>query len=113
MLKTNRGKAQMAGKRAPGAGRKPRGEFKGKTETLTTRITPQTRAELERAAKKSRRSLSQEVEHRLDYSIRRDYEHNRDRHVRGLAEAIAILAHWVERATQKRWIDDSFTAEAL
>jgi TraY domain len=103
----------LAKKRAPGAGRKPRGEFKGKTATLTTRITPETRAALERAAEKSRRSLSQEVEHRLDYSIRRDYEHNRDRHIRGLAETIAILTHWVERATQKRWIDDPFTAEAL
>ena len=30
----------MAKKRAPGAGRKPRGEFKGKSATLTTRITP-------------------------------------------------------------------------
>jgi TraY domain len=103
----------LAKKRAPGAGRKPRGEFKGKTATLTTRITPETRAALERAAEKTNRSLSQEVEHRLDYSIRRDYEHNRNRHIRGLAEAIAILTHWVERATQKRWIDDPFTAEAL
>ena len=103
----------MATKRAPGAGRKPRGEFKGKTATLTTRITPETRAALERAAEKSGRSLSQEVEHRLNDSIRRDYEHNRHRHIRALAEAIAILIHWVERATQKRWIDDPFTAEAL
>jgi len=103
----------MAGKRAPGAGRKPRGEFKGKTATLTTRITPQTRVGLERAAKESGRSLSQEVEHRLDYSIRRDHEHNRHRHIRALAEAVAILTHGVERATQKRWIDDPFTAEAL
>ena len=29
----------MAGKRAAGGGRKPKGPFKGKTETLTTRIT--------------------------------------------------------------------------
>src|SRR5262249_32783046 len=27
-------------KRAPGGGRKPRGQFRGKTATLTTRITP-------------------------------------------------------------------------
>jgi hypothetical protein len=103
----------MAKKRAPGAGRKPRGDFKGKTATLTTRITPVTRAALDRAARKGSRSLSQEVEHRLDSSIRRDHDHNRQRHVRGLAETIAILTHWVEGATQKRWIDDAFTAEAL
>ena len=63
--------------------------------------------------KKTSRSLSQEVEHRLDGSIRRDYEHNRDRHIRGLAEAIAILTHWVERGYSKALIDDPFTAEAL
>jgi hypothetical protein len=103
----------MPRKRAPGAGRKPRGEFKGKTATLTTRITPETRAALERAAKKRRRSLSQEVEHRLYVSIRRDYEHKSHRHILGLAEAIALLTHWVEARTQKRWIDDPFTGEAL
>jgi hypothetical protein len=103
----------MAKKRAPGAGRKPRGEFKGKTATLTTRITSETRAALDRAARKSSRSLSQEVEHRLNGSIRRDRDHNRHRHVRGLAETIATLTDWVEEATQKRWIDDPFTAEAL
>ena len=103
----------MARKRAPGAGRKPRGDFKGKTATLTTRITSETRAALDRAARKSNRSLSQEVEHRLNGSIRRDRDHNRHRHVRGLAETIAILTDWVEEATQKRWIDDPFTAEAL
>ena len=42
----------MAKKRAPGAGRKPRGEFKGKSATLTTRITSETRAALDRAAQK-------------------------------------------------------------
>ena len=103
----------MAKKRAPGGGRKPRGEFSLKTSTITTRITPGTRAALERATEKTGRSLSQEIEHRLDCSIRRDYEHNRDRHIRALAEAIAILTHRVERATQKRWIDDPFTGEAL
>jgi hypothetical protein len=46
----------MVGKRAPGAGRKPRGEFRGKTATLTTRITPKTRAALERASRNSGRS---------------------------------------------------------
>ena len=43
----------MRRKRAPGAGRKPRGEFKNKSRTLTTRITAATREALERAAKKT------------------------------------------------------------
>jgi hypothetical protein len=100
-------------KRAPGAGRKPRGEFPGKTATLTTRITPKTRRDLERAAQESGRSLSQEVEHRLDGSIRRDRDHKRKRHVRALAEAVALVTERVEGATEKRWLDDPFTGDAL
>jgi hypothetical protein len=114
ILKPNK-EVLMTRKRAPGAGRKPRGPFKGKTATLTTRITPQTRAALERAAKnrRPRISLSQEVEVRLDGSIRRDREHDRKRHIRALAEAVALLAQQVERATGKCWRDDPFTGEAL
>jgi predicted HicB family RNase H-like nuclease len=61
----------MTAKRAPGGGRKPQGEFKGKASMLCTRITPETRMALEMAAKESGRSLSQEVEIRLEYSFRR------------------------------------------
>ena len=101
----------MAKKREPGAGRKPRGEFKGKSATLTTRITPETRTAMERAARKSGRSLSQEVERRLNDSVRN--ERNRRSDVRALAEAIAIVAEKVEKATGKHWLQDAFTGEAL
>ena len=101
----------MAKKRAPGAGRKPRGDFTGKTATLTTRITAETRAAMERAAQKSGRSLSQEVERRLNDSVRN--ERNRRYDVRALAEAIAIVAEKVEKATGKHWLQDAFTGEAL
>jgi hypothetical protein len=80
---------------------------------LTTRITPKTRADLERAAQKSGRSLSQEVEHRLDDSIRRDRERAHKRHVRTLAKAVALVTERVEGATEKRWLDDTFTGDAL
>src|SRR5262245_11068858 len=103
----------MTAKRKPGAGRKPRGGFKGKSVTFTTRITPETRAALERLAQKSGRSLSQEAEHLLDLSIRRKREHARKRHVRSLAEAVALVTEWVEGATDKRWLDDTFTGDAL
>ena len=58
----------MAGKRAAGGGRKPKGPFKGKTETLTTRITPELRRGLQLEADRNSRSLSQEIELRLRYS---------------------------------------------
>ena len=101
----------MAKKRAPGAGRKPRGEFKGKSATLTTRITPETRAAMDRAAQKSGLSLSQEVERRLNDSVLND--RNRRSDVRALVEAIAIVTEKVEIATGKNWLQDAFTGEAL
>jgi len=101
----------MARKRAPGAGRKPRGEFKGKTATLTTRITPGTRKALERAAKESGLSLSQEVERRLDRSILK--ERNRAPDVLALAEAFAQIIENVQERTGKYWREDAFTGEAI
>jgi hypothetical protein len=101
----------MARKRAPGAGRKPRGPFKGKTVTLTTRITPETRAAMERAATKSGLSLSQEVERRLDASV--SVERNRMPDVRALAEAVALVTENVQEDTGKLWREDAFTGEAL
>ena len=52
------------GKRGP----QPKGEYGGKiarTAVLSTRLQPDTRARLSKAAKASGRSLSQELEHRL------------------------------------------------
>ena len=100
----------MARKRAPGAGRKPRGEFRGKSATLATRITPSTRMALDRAARKSGRSLSQEVEVRLNLSLRKGDHGN---HIRALGEAIMLLTQCVERATGKHWNEDAFTGEAV
>ena len=100
-------------KRALGGGRKPRGEFRGKSATLTTRIMPGTRKQLEHAAKQSTRSLSQEIEYRLVKSIEKDRDRARQPHVRALAEAVALIAQQVERATGKHWNEDSFTGQAL
>jgi hypothetical protein len=43
----------------------PRGEYVGKSSVFSTRIRPDLRQKLEQGAKKSGRSLSQEIEHRL------------------------------------------------
>jgi hypothetical protein len=99
----------MIRKRRPGAGRKPRGEFKGKSATLTTRIMTETRQALDNAAKESGRSLSQEVERRLRDSLSRA----RGGHVRALSEAFLLMVQGVERATGQDWRKDAFTAEAL
>jgi hypothetical protein len=46
-------------------GRAPKGEYAGKTEVMSFRITPDTKTALRTAAATSGRSLSQEAEHRL------------------------------------------------
>jgi TraY domain len=60
-------------------GRAPKGEFAGKSEVMSFRITPDTKTALRRAAATSGRSLSQEAEHRLR---------------RGLDEEEAISSLW-------------------
>lgn len=50
----------------------PRGEYVGKSSVFSTRIRPDLRQKLEQAAKKSGRSLSQEIEHRLRRTVVED-----------------------------------------
>lgn len=98
------------GKRRTGGGAKPKGPFKGKSATLTTRITPETRAELERVAAETDRSLSQEAE----YRIRSFADQSRKPpHIRSLAEAVSLIVARVEQRTCRRWLDDPFTAELV
>lgn len=65
-------------------GRAPKGKYAGKTEVMSFRITPDTKAALRRAAASSGRSLSQEAEHRLR---------------RGLDEEEAISSFWGDAKT--------------
>lgn len=58
-------------RRKPGPA--PRGEFEHKRKTLTTRITEETRTNLEKAAEESGRSLSQEIEFRLEQSFQKQF----------------------------------------
>src|SRR5262249_42647592 len=98
-------------KRAPGGGRKPKGPLKGKTATITTRITPETRVALEGAAAASDRSLSQEIEIRLRHSVGPDEK--RAKHIKAAEELIRLAAEETERLTGVSWLTDWFTAEAL
>src|SRR4051812_41564253 len=58
----------MVRKRAPGGGRKARGE--APAEHFNTRITPEVRRQLEREADRNGRTLSREIEDRLKDSLR-------------------------------------------
>jgi uncharacterized protein (DUF1778 family) len=101
----------MAKRRAPGGGRKPKGPLKGKSATITTRITPETRVALEEAAAASGRSLSQEIEIRLRHSVGPDEK--RAKHIKAAEELIRLAAEETERLTGLGWLTDRFTAEAL
>jgi hypothetical protein len=101
-------------KRAPGGGRKPKGEFKGKLASFSTRITPELREELDRAAQQSGSSLSQEVERRLRYSIKQnDVDKLEGPHHRALARAVSQLVQRIELQTGERWLGNAFTFQAL
>ncbi len=63
--------ARAAKKKAGKPGPKPRGPFADKRRTLTTRITDRTRQRLDDAAAATDRSLSQEIELRLERSFER------------------------------------------
>ncbi|MGO7916228.1 hypothetical protein ACC702_32375 [Rhizobium ruizarguesonis] len=106
----------MTGKREPGAGRKPDGEFSGKSAVFSTRITPELRAALEKESKRTGKSLSQIVERRLRESF--DDPKRRERalgadHVRALAYMVAKIATDLEVRTGRRWHKDAFTGSAL
>jgi hypothetical protein len=81
---------------------------------LNLRVTPDVRSGLERAAKQSGASLSQEAQRRLDNSFEEDRSARKRRpDLRALAMAITMVAEYVERATGKHWQDDAFTTQAL
>jgi hypothetical protein len=97
--------------RAPGGGRKPRGDFRGNSKILTVRVTPATRTALEGLAKRHDRSLSQEMHHAFDDWIRNHRRHKR--HIGALMHAIALVAENIEERTGRRWQEDAYTGEQL
>jgi hypothetical protein len=115
IVKTNK-EVAMERTRAPGAGRKPKGDYAGKAATFTTRIRPELRAALDRAAAEKERSLSQEVERRLDESFKLPAKMAKDfgpPHIAALARLVAEVGKTVEVLTGLNWRQDRFTCEAF
>ena len=87
-------------------GRKPQGEYVGKSEVMGFRVTPDTKAALEKASRESGRSISQEIEHRL----RRDlFQH-------GSADTYAVMrtiSYAIDelrniKNPKAHWLDDPY-----
>ena len=99
-------------KRAPGGGRKPKGEFAGLPSPLSVRMPADMRAQLEAAARRSGRSMSQEVLRRLNSSLSRERNEAGDRATRALCFLISSLAyavHW----NMPNWRSDRFLFRAV
>ena len=98
-------------KRRPGGGRKPGGEFPGKSATFTTRIQRSTRRALEAAAKaRSDKSISAAAERILKSVLLWQSGEPRNN---ALAAALVLLAENIERDTKKSWRDDPWVGFAL
>ena len=89
---------------------RPFGGEKG--SVLSVRVSPETRRQLEMAARKNRRRLSREVEGRLNFSFGR-YGTGRPTHIADLAELVALLAQSVEKRTRGQWDRSRVTREWL
>ncbi len=98
------------------SGPKPRGPFEGKRKTLTTRITERTRRRLDEASEATDRSLSQEIEFRLEESFQRDRFENAIFEALGGREHYPLLVmvgnavRMVEEGSGQRWHQDFETA---
>jgi hypothetical protein len=101
-------------KRAPGAGRKPQGEFDQLTSIFAVRMPQDIRQQLEAAAKKNRRSTGQELLRRL-YDSFGIGDKNRDPALRAICFLISELADkiiYVPHGDQN-WHNNKFLFRAL
>jgi hypothetical protein len=99
-------------KRAPGGGRKPKGEFGGLESPLSVRMSAAMRAQLAAAARRSKRSLSQELLARLNSSFNQDRSKAVDPAMRALCflfSSLAYAVHW----NMPNWRSDKFLFRAI
>ena len=98
-------------------GPKPRGPFANKRKTLTTRITERTRRRIEEAAEQTDRSLSQEIEFRLERSLSdEDLRHAEfgSEAIYKFMKTLVRVVNIVELKTGSTFGDDPFTrAQAI
>jgi hypothetical protein len=97
------------------SGRKPQGEFDELTSPFSVRMPDYLRSQLEAAAKKTRRSVGQELLRRLDNSFSRDRDKERDDALRALTMLISKVALRVKVGAYQRekWHRDPFAFEAF
>jgi hypothetical protein len=108
----------MARKRAPGGGRKPRGEYAGLSTTLSLRMPADMRAQLERSAAKRRSgkgwSLTQEILRRLQRSLERERDERRDPPSRAICYLLAeVISAVASNTVGPNWRSDPWSFRAI
>jgi len=102
----------MAQKRAPGGGRKPKGPVAARSQ-LTVRMPNDVRAELEAAARRRNRNLTDELIGRIRVSFAREHEQRRDPATRALLFLISQLAEQVHLNSPIEWHQNPFMFRAF
>lgn len=85
----------------------------GKRFALSLRITAEMRAALRDAAAYAGRSVSAEVESRLEKSLAKEEEAWGGPHTKAMMRFLAIAVQSIEESTGKRWIDDPATRDEV
>jgi hypothetical protein len=101
----------MKRKRAPGGGRKPKGEFSQLTSSLTIRIPEDMRKQLESEAASKDQSVAQVLLWHLRRSFNRDRERERNSATRAFCFLISVLAdkiRWAVGAPTEEWQNNPF-----
>ena len=98
-------------------GRPPRGEHRDVRERVSVRMTTELKGRLEAEARKSDRSLTQEVESRLRDSFEKDDRVTRefagDRETLGLLRLIGQAVRVLQAETGQTWIKDRYTFDQV
>ena len=103
-----------AKKRAPGAGRKPKGEFSQLTSLFAVRMPQDLRKQIEQAADESHRSVSQEVIKRLNDSFDTGRNKGRDQTTRAICFLISEIASRLGKAAlPDGWHSNPFVFRAF
>jgi hypothetical protein len=101
-------------KRAPGAGRKPQGDFEQLTSTFSVRMPQDLREQLEAAAQQNRRSIGQELLRRLYDSFGVNRDKARDPATRALCFLFAEVVTDINFASEvEGWHRSPFMFEAI
>lgn len=100
-------------KRAPGAGRKPKGEFANLASPFSLRMPKELRGQLENAVKHTGRSVSQEILIRIAGSFHREREKAKSSQIRALCFLITQIAEAVSLTDKDAWRTDPFVFKAF